>query len=226
MVLSSAGAASKFALLAVGAAAMVGLSACQVSGAASGGPSAAGPEVSQSAAGGKVPTGSGSDGKAPASGGSDAGSGGVGRCVASDLSVDIADQGSIAPAGTASWLLTATNTSGRSCTINGYPSFGLLDASGSMWSDSHTTYVRHPGAPMRTVLKPGGMAFAGVKWPICSSGDLAGGLVMTPPGDTRHTKVTDDTDSEEARMKLFKVCSHSVTAGSFQPIRQGVVFAS
>jgi hypothetical protein len=27
-------------------------------------------------------------------------------------------------------------------------------------------------------------------------------------------------------MKLFKVCSHSVTAGSFQPIRQGVVFAS
>ncbi|MCW2904823.1 MAG: hypothetical protein JWO67_7088 [Streptosporangiaceae bacterium] len=134
MVLSSAGAASKFALLAVSAAAMVGLSACQVSGAASGGPSAAGPEVSQPAAGGKVPTDSGSDGKAPVSGGSDEGSGGVGRCGASDLSVDIADQGSIAPAGTASWLLTATNTSGRSCAIDGYPSFGLLDASGSMWS--------------------------------------------------------------------------------------------
>jgi hypothetical protein len=155
-----------------------------------------------------------------------AGAGGVGRCTASDLSVEIIDQGPVAGAQTASWLLAAANTSGHSCAVNGYPSFGLQDASGSLWTDSHTTYVRHPGAPMRIVLKPGRNAFAGVKWPICSSGDLAGGLVMTPPGDTEHVKVTVTTGNDSDRQRLFRVCGHSVTAGSFQPATQGVVFAS
>jgi hypothetical protein len=217
MALSSAGAASKIALLAAGATALMTLSACQVDGTGtySGGTSASSPEASQpaAAAGGQAPT--------------KAGTGtGTARCTAADLSVDITDQGPVAGAQTASWLLAATNTSGHSCAVNGYPSFGLQDASGTLWSDSHTTYVRHPGAPMKIVLKPGRNAFAGVKWALCGSGDLVGGLVMTPPGDTSHVKVTVNTDSDSARLKLFKVCDHSVTAGSLQPATQGVVFAS
>ncbi|HEV7933725.1 MAG TPA: DUF4232 domain-containing protein [Actinomadura sp.] len=220
MALSSAGAASKIALLAAGATALMALSACQVDGTGtySGGTSASSPEAAQpEAAGGQAPTKAGSGG----------GTGtGTPRCTAADLSVDITDQGSVAPAGTASWLLAATNTSGHSCAVNGYPSFGLQDASGTLWSDSRTTYVRHPGAPMKIVLKPGRNAFAGVKWALCGSGDLVGGLVMTPPGDTSHVKVTVNTDSDSARLKLFKVCGHTVTAGSLQPATQGVVFAS
>jgi hypothetical protein len=218
MALSSAGAASKIALMAVGATALLALSACQVggTGAYSGGAPApaAGSEIAQPAAAG---------GQAPAAGGS---GGGTSRCTAADLSVEITYQSAVAPAQTASWLLTASNTSSRSCAVNGYPSFGLEDASGSLWSDSRTQYVRHPGAPMKIILKPGRTAFAGVKWAVCGSGDLVGGLVMTPPGDTEHVKVTVNTDSDSERLKLFRVCSHSVTAGSLQPATQGVVFAS
>jgi hypothetical protein len=216
MALSSVGAASKIVLLAAGATAMVALSACQndVTGTASGGTTATSPMASQSsAAGGQAQTAGGSDG-------------GTGRCTAADLSAEITDQGSIAGAQTASWMLTVTNTSGHPCALNGYPSFGLQDASGTLWSDSHTQYVRHPGAPMKITLKPGTTAFAGVKWAICGTGDLAGGLVMTPPGDTAHVKVTVRTDSDSARLKLFRLCGHSVTAGSLQPASQGVVFAS
>jgi hypothetical protein len=216
MALSSAGAASKIALVAAGATAMVALSACRQDGTGtySGGTSVTSPEAAQSAAAGD---------QTPAAGGSD---GGTGRCTAADLSADVTDQGPIAGAQTASWLLTVTNTSGHFCALNGYPSFGLQDASGALWSDSHTQYVRHPGAPMKITLKPGRTAFAGVKWGICGSGDLVGGLVMTPPGDTAHVRVTVSTDSDSARLKLFRLCGHSVTAGSLQPATQGVVFAS
>jgi hypothetical protein len=206
---------------------VVALSACQVSGTgtASGSPSSAGPSADGS--GDVQPAGAGD--KAPAAAGSAAGSGAVGRCTAADLSVDITYQSAVAPAQTASWLLAATNTSHHACSLYGYPSFGLQDASGSLWSDSRTAYVRHPGAPVRIVLKPGTNAFAGVKWQVagaCGRGDLAGGLVMTPPGDTKHVQVTVNTDTDAQRERLFRVCSHTVTAGSLQPATQGVVFAS
>lgn len=226
----SASAASKIAVLSAGATAIVALSACQshtpgtTSGSTSGtspqaseGTSGISPQASQSVAAGggtRAPEGSGVSG------------GDTRRCTAADLSAEIIDQGPIAGAQTASWMLRVTNTSGHICAVNGYPSFGLEDGSGTLWSDSRTQYVRHPGAPIKITLKPGMTAFAGVKWALCNTGDLAGGLVMTPPGDTAHVKVTVTTDRDSARLTLFRLCGHSVTAGSLQPIRQGVVFAS
>ncbi|MCW2903067.1 MAG: hypothetical protein JWO67_5332 [Streptosporangiaceae bacterium] len=229
MALSSAGAASKIALLAAGATAMMALSACQVggTGAYSGGTPASSPEAAQpAAAGGQAPTGGGSGGQAPAAAGS---GGGTSRCTAADLSVEIIDQGPVAGAQTASWLLAAANTSHHTCALNGYPSFGFQDPSGSLVSDSRTNYVRHPGPPVKIILKPGRNAFAGVKWEMagaCGRGDLMAGLVMTPPGDTKHVQVSVHTDSDAKQMRMFRVCSHTVTAGSLQPATQGVVFAS
>jgi Protein of unknown function (DUF4232) len=223
MDLSSTGAAVKIS--AVGAVAIVALSACQrgSAGATSSGAPATGPQPSQSVVtngpvtGGAAPTAAAPAGRP---------SGDTPRCTAADLSAEIVDQGSIAGPRTASWMLLVTNTSGRACALNGYPSFGLEDGSGSLWSDSRTRYVQHPGGPTRIGLKPGMAAFAGVKWALCGTGDLVGGLVMTPPGDTAHVKVTVTTDRESARQTLFRLCDHSVTAGTLQPSRQGVVFAS
>jgi hypothetical protein len=223
----SSSAASKIAMLSAGATAVVALSACQshTSGAASEG---TGPQASQSTS---VTSPQASQpltprGETQTPQGSAVSGGDTRRCTAADLSAEIIDQGPIAGAQTASWMLIVTNKSGHTCAVNGYPSFGLEDGSGTLWSDSRTQYVRHPGAPVKISLKPRVAAFAGVKWALCNTGDLAGGLVFTPPGDTAHVKVTVTTESDSARLKLFRLCGHSVTAGSLQPIRQGVVFAS
>lgn len=219
MNFSAAGAAAKIAISAAGASAIVALSACQsdTAGTTSQGTPATSPRPSQSVATG---------GTTPVAAASGKPSGGTGRCTAADVSAEIIDQGSIAGPQTASWMLIVTNTSSRACAVNGYPSFGLEDGSGTLLADSRTRYVQHPGAAVRISLKPGIAAFAGVKWALCGTGDLVGGLVMTPPGDTAHVKVKVTTDRESARQTLFRLCDHSVTAGTLQPARQGVVFAS
>jgi hypothetical protein len=204
-----------------GVVAVAVLSACQ--GSSTGGAGASSP-------GG--PGGSNAPTNAPA-GGTGGGAGGGSRagtgttlasCTAADLKADLNYQPEVTKAGLVSWMLAVTNTSGRSCHLYGHPSFGLQDGSGSLLADSHTSYTAYPGAAISITLRPGNAAFAGVKWDACPQGDLIGGLVMTPPGQRQHVTVhVLNGDGSTARWRL---CGHSVTAGTFQPATQGVVFTS
>ncbi|MBO2450254.1 DUF4232 domain-containing protein [Actinomadura barringtoniae] len=126
----------------------------------------------------------------------------------------------------ASWMLTVTNNGSRTCTLYGYPSFGLKNAADELLGDSKTVYVQHPGAATSITLRPGRTAFAGVKWNVCSDGDLIGGLVLTPPGERSNTPVNLEGIGHSQEVPSLKLCSHSVTAGTFQPSSQGVVFPS
>lgn len=146
------------------------------------------------------------------------------RCTAAALHPELTKQNDAG--GVATWLLAVTNNGSRTCTLYGYPSFGLKNAAGDLFSDSKTVYVQHPGAATSITLRPGRTAFAGVKWTFCSGGDLIGGLVLTPPGERANTPVNLEGVGHSQEVPSLRLCSHSVTAGTFQPSSQGVVFPS
>jgi hypothetical protein len=216
--------AKKISVLAVGAAALMALTACGSSSSgssASGGSSPTAAPSSIATAGQVGDTGNSSGGT---NGGSNGGTGGgIANCTAGDLKADLEHQPEVTGTIFSSWMLMVTNTSSGRCHLYGYPSFGTEDGSGALMADSKTTYTPYPGAAVSIDLAPGGTAFAGVKWSSCQAADLVGGLVMTPPGQYSHTTVNITGPNS---VSLWKICAPGITAGTFQPSHEGVVFTS
>ena len=220
--------AKKISVLAVGAAALMALTACGSSSSgssASGGSSPTAAPRTTATAGQVGDTGNSSGGtNGSSNGGSNGGTGGgIANCTAGDLKADLEHQPEVTGTIFSSWMLMVTNTSSGRCHLYGYPSFGMKDGSGALLAGSKTTYTPYPGAAVSIDLAPGGTAFAGVKWSSCQAADLVGGLVMTPPGQYSHTTVKITGPKS---VWLWKICAPGITAGTFQPSHEGVVFTS
>ena len=112
------------------------------------------------------------------------------RCTSATLSVTAgASNGS---AGHVNTPVVFTNTSSAPCTLFGYPGVAGLDASGNQAAQA--TRSATPG-PTHLVVAPGGTASAIVINTSIPSGNQTtcptwSGLLVTPPNDTKSTKLT------------------------------------
>jgi Protein of unknown function (DUF4232) len=140
-------------------------------------------------------------------------------CTGPDVTADLFAQPQVWIDGATSKMLVVTNRSGRDCELYGSPTIVLRNGAGEPMSDARTVQVDHPGPAVPIVLQPGAAAFAGVKFTYCGRGELVGGIGMELPGDTSSTNVRTD-------VAIQYVCDGVVTAGTFQPSRQGVIFTS
>ncbi|MFD5545082.1 DUF4232 domain-containing protein [Streptomyces sp. NPDC127079] len=111
------------------------------------------------------------------------------RCHTSELTASVG--GNDPGAGQENFPIVLTNTSGRTCTVRGYPGAAFVDASGTQLGPDPQ---REPGTTATTVtLGPGRSAWAGLTF---SSPDISGArtatpawLVVTPPDEKDSLKV-------------------------------------
>jgi len=184
---------------------------------AGGDPSADGSGTPASASSGTdTATGSDSTSTSPGSSTSTSSSTGSGttasstRCHTSELRATVGanDPG----AGQENFPIVLTNTSGRTCTVRGYPGAAFLNASGTQLGDDPQ---RESGSAATTVtLKPGQSAWAGLTF---SNPEISGAktatpslLAVTPPDeqDTLHVKWTAGAvpvsgNSSSVRLTVF-----------------------
>jgi hypothetical protein len=123
------------------------------------------------------------------SGGTSA-SGSGGRCHTSDLRASVG--GNDPGAGQENYALVLTNTSGRTCTVYGFPGFAFVDGSGKQVS---TDPQREGGTQKQVVsLGPGHSAWATLRFP--NPGMVGGSTVtptaveITPPDEKAFLKAT------------------------------------
>jgi hypothetical protein len=93
-------------------------------------------------------------------------------------------------AGQENFPLVLTNTSGRTCTVYGYPGGAFVDPSGRQLGPDPK---RNPGSPTKVTLKPGGSAWSGLTFanPEVSGARTAtpASLIVTPPDERDHLTV-------------------------------------
>lgn len=110
------------------------------------------------------------------------------RCHTSELRASVGrnDPG----AGQENFPVVLTNTSGRTCTVRGYPGAAFVDAAGRQLGPDPR---RSPGTPTTVTLRPGGSAWAGLTFsnPQVSGARAAtpAALVVTPPDERDHLTV-------------------------------------
>lgn len=191
----------------------------------------AGSGTSGSAGSGKSGgTGSGSSGGSGSgkSGGAGSGASGSGSkssvavCRTGDLSAVVTfqpdDNGS-----THRGLVTLTNKTKNTCAVDGWAAISLVNAADEV-VPVKTTRVNQPGKPVKTTLKPGTTAWAGIKWTACDKGDSSCGA-----GNTLRFNLEASTDGDVAELEGFPnpeasdITMKSLQIGSLQPIRQGAV---
>jgi len=144
------------------------------------------------AGGGGTATGSRAAGTSGHASGSAAPPAAVTACTASDLRVSVngsASEGSFG-AGT---VLDLTNSSGRTCTLAGYPGLRLLDSRHQVLPTvihrGSTFYISDPGRRL-VDLPPGQTAYAPLAWTHADSGALSASyLEVTPPGSATHLTI-------------------------------------
>ncbi|MCF3964625.1 DUF4232 domain-containing protein [Streptomyces fuscigenes] len=113
-----------------------------------------------------------SGGKSTDSGGN-AASGSSSRCHTSELKASVG--GNDPGAGQENFALVLTNTSGRTCTVYGFPGFAFVDGSGKQVS---TDPQREGGSQKQVVsLSPGRSAWATLRF---ANPDMVGGATVTP----------------------------------------------
>ncbi|WP_073952058.1 DUF4232 domain-containing protein [Streptomyces kebangsaanensis] len=199
--------AHRAALLASAAAVLGLLTACGSGGGTSGAPrqvsGTAAPATGDTTAGTTSGTAPGTDsatnsGAAPPSGatttGSARGTGGARttatstRCHTSELRASVGrdDPG----AGQENFPVVLTNTSGRTCTVRGYPGAAFVDAAGRQLGPDPK---RSPGTPTAVTLRPGSSAWTGLTFsnPGVSGARTAtpAALIVTPPDERDHLTV-------------------------------------
>ncbi|WP_345648629.1 DUF4232 domain-containing protein [Streptomyces tremellae] len=98
---------------------------------------------------------------------------GSSRCHTSDLKASVG--GNDPGAGQENFALVLTNTSGRTCTVYGFPGFAFVDGSGKQVSSDPR---REGGSQKQAVsLAPGSSAWATLRFP---NPDMVGGAKVTP----------------------------------------------
>ncbi|WP_329263378.1 DUF4232 domain-containing protein [Streptomyces sp. NBC_01478] len=115
---------------------------------------------------------------------------GSSRCHTSELRANVG--GNDPGAGQENFPIVLTNTSGRTCTVRGFPGAAFVNASGTQLGANP---VRESGGTVTTVtLKPGQSAWAGLTF---SNPEVSGAktatpttLVVTPPDEKDPLKVT------------------------------------
>ncbi|MER6982802.1 DUF4232 domain-containing protein [Streptomyces carpinensis] len=111
------------------------------------------------------------------------------RCHTSELKAMVGrnDPG----AGQENFPVVLTNTSGRTCTVHGYPGAAFVDASGRQLGPDPK---REAGTPTTVTLRPGASAWAGLTFsnPGVSGARTAtpAALIVTPPDERDHLTVT------------------------------------
>jgi hypothetical protein len=93
-------------------------------------------------------------------------------------------------AGQENFPVVLTNTSGRTCTVRGYPGAAFVDAAGRQLGPDPR---RSPGTPTTVTLRPGRSAWAGLTFsnPQVSGARTAtpAALIVTPPDERDHLTV-------------------------------------
>ena len=163
---------------------------------------------------------------APASGkagGTGSGTTTVAACRTRDVSAVITAQPERTDGTTRMAMVTLTNTTKHACAVDGWVSISLVNAADEV-VPVKTTRVDQPGAPVRTTLRPGTTAFAGLKWTACDKGDASCGA-----GNTLRFNLEASTDGDVAELEGFPnpaasdITMTKLQLGSLQPSRQGVV---
>jgi hypothetical protein len=117
----------------------------------------------------------------------------VPNCQPQGLSAGL--HGSQAGLGNVGYILTLTNTSNNSCTVDGYPGLGLQNAAHHVLSSTTSwgsTYFDTDPGPSAIVLSPGETASADVAYGAGSgtkSDAVATYLEVTPPNDVPYLTV-------------------------------------
>ncbi|MET8245164.1 DUF4232 domain-containing protein [Streptomyces sp. NPDC005202] len=110
------------------------------------------------------------------------------RCHTSELKASVGRNNP--GAGQENFPVVLTNTSGRTCTVRGYPGAAFVDASGRQLGPDPK---RSSGAPTSVTLKPGRSAWAGLTFsnPEVSGARTAtpAALIVTPPDERDHLTV-------------------------------------
>jgi hypothetical protein len=184
-----------------------------------------------SGAGGSGATGSGTSGSgagASGSGGKGAGTGtksgaAAAACRTGDVGAVVTFQPDRTNGLTHMGLVTLTNKTKNTCTVDGWAAISLVNAADEV-VPVKASRVNQPGAPVRTTLKPGLTAWAGIKWTACDKGDESCGV-----GNTLRFNLQASTDGDVARLEGFPnpaasdITMKNLQIGSLQPSRQGVV---
>ncbi|MFE7233752.1 DUF4232 domain-containing protein [Streptomyces sp. NPDC001231] len=110
------------------------------------------------------------------------------RCHTSQLRASVGRENP--GAGQENFPVVLTNTSGRTCTVHGYPGAAFVDASGRQLGPDPK---RSSGTPTTVTLKPGQSAWAGLTFsnPGVSGARTAtpASLIVTPPDERDHLTV-------------------------------------
>ncbi|MGW4819080.1 DUF4232 domain-containing protein [Streptomyces sp. NPDC004227] len=110
------------------------------------------------------------------------------RCHTSELRASVGRENP--GAGQENFPVVLTNTSGRTCTVRGYPGAAFVDASGRQLGPDPK---RSSGTPTTVTLKPGQSAWAGLTFsnPGVSGAKTAtpASLIVTPPDERDHLTV-------------------------------------
>ncbi|MEV6025801.1 DUF4232 domain-containing protein [Streptomyces sp. NPDC052036] len=145
--------------------------------------------ASKDTSGGTTAASSGSsDSGSKTSAGSTGGGTTSSRCHTSELRASV---GANNPgAGQENFPLVLTNSSGRTCTIDGYPGAAFVDASGKQLGPDPK---RNAGSPAKITLAPGRSAWAGLTFsnPEVSGAKTAtpAAILITPPDERDSLKV-------------------------------------
>ncbi|MFB8181281.1 DUF4232 domain-containing protein [Streptomyces sp. NPDC055966] len=150
-------------------------SAASAPGSATTGPGAAAssaPQATTTKGGGTAPSGASAD-----------------RCHTSQLRASVG--GNDPGAGQENFPVVLTNTSGRTCTLHGFPGAAFVSASGGRLGPDPR---RESGSPVTVTLRPGQSAWAGLSFsnPGISGARTAtpAALLVTPPDERDSLKVT------------------------------------
>jgi len=144
-------------------------------------------------------------------------------CHTADLSATATYQPERTGGSTRMALITLTNTSRHTCTVDGWASISLVNSANEVVAVK-TTEVKQPGAPVRTALKPGRTAWAGIKWTLCDKGDVSCGV-----GNTLRFNLQASTGGNVAHLDGFPrpeasdITMKNLRIGSVQPSSEGVV---
>jgi Protein of unknown function (DUF4232) len=155
-------------------------------------PNDGGPSTGQQQASSQAPSGQNTKpggGQSSSDSGGKPASGSSSRCHTSELRASVGpnDPG----AGQENFALVLTNTSGRTCTVYGFPGFAFTDSSGKQVS---TDPVREGTQKQVVSLSPGHSAWATLRFP--NPGAVGGATVtpsaveITPPDEKAFLKVT------------------------------------
>ena len=125
-----------------------------------------------------------------------------GRCTAATLSGKVAPTD--AGAGNRYGKLVVTNTSGASCTLNGYSGFQLLDGAGA---PIPTTAERNPDpGPALVSLAPGASASANLHWSVVPHGDEPQSAPCQPEAPIAQAIPPDETQPITFPWGIGPVC--------------------